>query len=123
VQEEERLQRDKPESAHLSSTSQNKKRKKTKGTPEGFSQQKKPNNDEEFTCYFCKKFGHMKKKCLKYATWRVKKGKSLAFVCSEVNLAFVPKDTWWVDSGATTHISVTMQGCLWSRLPSDDESS
>ena len=54
-------------------------------------------------------------------TWCVKKGKSLALVCSKVNLAFGPKDTWWVDYGATTHISVTMQGCLWSRLPSDDE--
>jgi len=63
----------------------------------------------------------MKKECLKYDTWRVKKGKFLALICSEVNLAFVPKDTWWVYSGATTHISVTMQGCLWSRLPSDDE--
>ncbi|RDY14167.1 hypothetical protein CR513_00803, partial [Mucuna pruriens] len=30
-------------------------------------------------------------------------------------------DTWWVDSGATTHISVTMQGYLSSRPPSDDE--
>ena len=45
----------------------------------------------------------------------------LTIVCSKVNLAFVPKDTWWVDSGATTHISMTMQGCLWSRPPSDDE--
>ena len=48
VQEEERLQRDKPESAHLSSTSQNNKRKKTKGAAEGSSQQKKPNNDRLF---------------------------------------------------------------------------
>ncbi|RDX94460.1 hypothetical protein CR513_23156, partial [Mucuna pruriens] len=39
----------------------------------------------------------------------------------EINLTFVPTDTWWLDSGATTHISVTMQGCLWSRPPSDDE--
>jgi len=30
-------------------------------------------------------------------------------------------DTWWVDSGANSHISVTMQGCLWSRPPSDAE--
>ncbi|RDX78767.1 hypothetical protein CR513_40905, partial [Mucuna pruriens] len=30
-------------------------------------------------------------------------------------------DTWWVDSGATTHISVTMQSCLWSLSPSEDE--
>ncbi|RDX64185.1 hypothetical protein CR513_57290, partial [Mucuna pruriens] len=38
-----------------------------------------------------------------------------------INLTFVPKDTWWVDSGATTHISVTIRGCLWSRPLSDDE--
>ena len=50
----------------------------------------------------------MKKECPKYVAWRVKKGKFLTLVCSEVNLAFVPKDTWWVDSGATTHISMTM---------------
>ncbi|KAF8404882.1 hypothetical protein HHK36_009777 [Tetracentron sinense] len=30
--------------------------------------------DEEFTYYFCKKSGHMKKKYSKYVTWRVKKG-------------------------------------------------
>ncbi|KAL5179655.1 hypothetical protein HKD37_01G000926 [Glycine soja] len=121
VQEEEWLQRDRTESVHLTSTSQNKKRKKTKGAAEGTSQQKKQNKDEEFTCYFCKKSGHMKKECPKYAAWRVKKGKFHTLVCLEVNLAFVPKDTWWVDFGATTHISMTMQGCLWSRLPSDDE--
>ena len=92
VQEEERLQRDRSESAHLSSTSLNKKRKKTKGVAEGSSQQKKLKKDEEFTYYFSKKFGHMKKKFPKYATWRVKKGKFLALVCSGVNFAFVPKD-------------------------------
>ena len=48
----------------------------------------------------------MKKECPKYAAWRVKKGKFLTLVCSKINLAFVPKDTWWVDSGAATHISV-----------------
>ena len=54
----------------------------------------------------------MKKECSKYAAWRVKNGKLLALVCSEVNLASIPNDTWWVDSGATTHISVSIQGCL-----------
>ncbi|TYJ98082.1 uncharacterized protein E5676_scaffold565G00130 [Cucumis melo var. makuwa] len=38
-----------------------------------------------------------------------------------VNLASVPTDAWWVDSGATTHISISMQGCLWSQLPNDAE--
>ena len=96
-------------------TPQNKNIKKIKDVA---SQQKK---DEEFTCYFCKKSGHMKKKCSKYTAWHVKKGKYRPLVYSEVNLAFVPKDTWWVDSGATTHISVSIQGYLWSGLSNDDE--
>ena len=41
VQEEERLQRDRTESSHLTLTSQNKKMKKTKGVAEGTSQQKR----------------------------------------------------------------------------------
>ena len=67
------------------------------------------------------RIGDMKKECPKCATWRVKTGKSFALVCSKVNLSFVPKYTWWVNFDATTHISVTMQGCLWSQLPNDDE--
>ena len=54
----------------------------------------------------------MKKDCPKYHNWLKKKGKLLALVCSEVNLVSVPKDTWWVDSGATTHISTSMQDFL-----------
>ena len=37
----------------------------------------------------------------------------------KVNLIFVPENTWWVDSSAISHISLTMHGCLWSWL--DDE--
>ena len=37
-----------------------------------------------------------------------KKGTLLNLVCSEVNLTSVPKHTWWIDSSATTHISVSM---------------
>ncbi|RVX19364.1 Retrovirus-related Pol polyprotein from transposon TNT 1-94 [Vitis vinifera] len=39
----------------------------------------------------------------------------------KINLVVVPIDTWWIDTGATTHISVTMQDCLRSRMPTDDE--
>ena len=45
----------------------------------------------------------------------------LSLVCSEVNLTSVPRHTWWLDSAATTHISVSMQGCLSCRKQSDDE--
>jgi len=64
---EEDRQKDRSKSAHLSLTSQNKKRKKIKDDAKGSSQQKKQKKDEEFSCYFCKKLGHMKKKCPKYA--------------------------------------------------------
>ena len=61
------------------------------------------------------------KTCTKYATWHEKKGTLLNFVCSKINLVIVPTNTWWIDTGATTRISVTMQGCLRSRMSTDDE--
>ncbi|RVW21166.1 Retrovirus-related Pol polyprotein from transposon TNT 1-94 [Vitis vinifera] len=102
---EERLKQEKIESAHLASTSQgfgaNKKRKRdNKGkettVSETSKQKVQKKQDKEITCFFFKKTGHMKNTCTKYAAWREKKG-------------------------ATTHISVTMQGCLRSRMPTDGE--
>ena len=59
----------------------------------------------------------MKKDCPKYANWHVKKGTLLNFVYSEVNLASIPKHTWWINTGA----SMSMQGCLRSRLSTDSK--
>ena len=63
-------------------------------------------------CFFCKKPGHIKKEYIKYHTWHAKKEMFFTLVCSEVNLASVPRNTWWLDSDTTCHISVSMQGCL-----------
>jgi hypothetical protein len=41
-----------------------------------------------------------------------------SFVCSKVNTVLVPINTWWIDSSATTHVYVSMQGC---KRPSDIE--
>lgn len=66
VQEEDRLKRDKTESAHLATSSLN-KRKKLAGN---FSQNKKTKEQpKETTCFFCKKAGHMKNECSKYVVW------------------------------------------------------
>ena len=103
VQEEERLKQEKIESAHLATSSYgkttNKKRKrdnKSKGAADAETSQ--PNaqqkQDKGITCFFCKKAGHVKKDCPKYAKWLVKKGKLLNFVCSEINLAIIPTHTW-----------------------------
>ena len=61
------------------------------------------------------------KQCTNYHAWRAKKGTLLNLVCSEVNLTSIPKHTWWIDSDATNHISVSMQGCLSCRNPNDGE--
>ena len=126
VQEEDRMRQHKVESAHLASTSSfgNKMRKGKQTAIQG--PQKKQKDDSkgqksEKQCFFCKNPSHMKKDCTKYHAWRAKKGKSFALVCTEVNLVSMPRYTWWLDSGTTTHISVSMQGCLNYRTPSDEE--
>ena len=111
VQEEERLKRDKTESAHLAMTSKDKRNKRKKTTeavvPEPQKKHKKDDNLNGY--YFCGSEGHVKKHCTNYHAWRAKKGMLLSLVCSEVNLTSVPRRTWWLDSAATTHISVSMQ--------------
>ncbi|KAL6348428.1 hypothetical protein AAG906_005736 [Vitis piasezkii] len=77
---------------HLGFGTSKKKKRDNKG------KQTAKKQDKEITCFFCKKAGHMKKTCTKYVAWREKK-----------------------DTGATTHISVAMQGCLRSRMPTDGE--
>ena len=123
VQEEERLKQEKIESAHLTGTSKDKgkKRKKDKEAVEVPYQKKQHKEKRVDGCFFCVAVGHNKKQCTNYHAWRAKKGTLLNLVCSEVNLTSVPKHTWWIDSGATTHISVSMQGCLSCRKPNDGE--
>ncbi|RWR73399.1 Gag-protease-integrase-RT-RNaseH polyprotein [Cinnamomum micranthum f. kanehirae] len=72
-------------------------------------------------CYFCGKKGHFKKDCLKRKNWFESKGKNQTLVCFETNLTDVPSNTWWIDSGATIHVSGCMQGFLSSRSPNDGE--
>ncbi|KAL8150546.1 LOW QUALITY PROTEIN: hypothetical protein V2J09_020354 [Rumex salicifolius] len=69
VQEEDRIQRDKTKSAHFASSSQNNRKNKAKDAA-GTHMQKKMKKGDELTCFFCKKAGHMKKDCPKYAAWR-----------------------------------------------------
>ncbi|XP_070005610.1 uncharacterized protein [Nicotiana sylvestris] len=63
-------------------------------------------------CRFCNKEGHYQKDCLKHKAWFEKKGTISAFVCFESNLEEVPNNTWWLDSGATAHVSTTLQEFL-----------
>ena len=63
----------------------------------------------------------MKKECIERKTWFEKRGINLSFVCYESNLAEVPSNTGWIDSGATTHVTNLMQGFLTTRKPKKSE--
>ena len=135
VQEEERQKMTKGECAHVVTYNPKGKGKKRKFTAKekgptkvaaNNAAQKSKREDtsakaEEKNCFFCKAPGHTKKFCTNYHAWLAKKGMSLALVCSEVNLSSVSRYTWWIDSGATTNISMSMQGCLSHRKPSEAE--
>lgn len=58
----------------------------------------------------------MKNEWSKYAAFRVKKGMLLTLVFLEVNLASVPKYTWWIDDVAFFHISMSIKGYLWTTI-------
>jgi len=63
-------------------------------------------------CHFCGKFGHFQKDCYKHKAWFKKKDEHNVFVCFELNLTEVPRNTWWIDFGLTTHVSNMMHGFL-----------
>ena len=59
---------------------------------------------------------------MKRQAWFEKKGKHTAYyVCFESNLTEVPRNSWWIDSGCTTHVSNMMQGFLSTRTIKPNE--
>ncbi|GAB2280640.1 hypothetical protein Dimus_039421 [Dionaea muscipula] len=114
IQEEGRLRKMEDQSIHLighddASSSKGrpgKKDKKKDKAPKGLVS----NIRKEMKCFFCKKSEHFKKDCPKRKAWFEKKGMHYSYVFFESNLIEVPNNTWWLDSGATTHVSHIKQG-------------
>ena len=116
VQEEARLKSQKSHSANLvgkGAVKGFKPKRFKKKSANGSQTEKKEHMTEK--CHFCKKAGHYQKDCHKRKAWFEKKGIFNTFVCYESNLSEVPNNTWWLDSGATTHVTNTMQGFLTIR--------
>lgn len=65
----------------------------------------------------------MKKECRSYKGWlekRQAKGNEIQ-VCFELNLIDISHYSWWLDSGATIHVSNSLQGFTTKRVPNKDE--
>ena len=142
VTKEEKLKREKNESAHLVALGKpnNKKRvekarkpnfhnhKKSKNFKKSGSEKQKNGNAKniDLKCYHCNKKGHKRVDCFKFKNWLEKKkdeqGMLFAYVCFESNLVNVPLDLSWLDSGATVHIATFLQGIRNLRKPSEKES-
>ena len=60
-------------------------------------------------CKFCKSPKHMQKHCAGFKEWLQKKGNDVVSFVDESFLADFSSNTWWIDSGATVHISNSLQ--------------
>ena len=76
-------------------------------------------------CFFCKKFGHMKRNCRRYKHWldkqKAKGKKNTVSVVYESNSLEILSNTWWLDSGATVHVTNSLQGFKTKRVPNKDD--
>lgn len=103
------------------------KEKKTinviQATDENSSKKEKSIGIKKLKCYFCKMTGHMKKECRKYKRCLEQKqarGNDIS-ICLESTLVDIFSDSWWLDSGATVHVSNSLQGFTTKRVPTKDE--
>ncbi|KAK2997912.1 hypothetical protein RJ639_026101 [Escallonia herrerae] len=126
VQEEERLKSEQPDSAHVAITGPSKGKGKGKkfgkGNVQGNKSASVTKTDKASSsgtkgssgprCHFCKDKGHMRNECHKFREWLEKKGNLSICVCYESYTIDAPLNTWWVDTGATVHITNSLQGFL-----------
>ncbi|KAK2577939.1 hypothetical protein KPH14_011325, partial [Odynerus spinipes] len=61
-------------------------------------------------CYFCKKKGHVKKHCYRYKAWKQKHEKANKVTendtfCFSIKAGNIDKGAWYIDSGATSHMT------------------
>ena len=125
VQEEGRLlmeQGESSQSAHLAVQGRKKYQAQKKGKGKIPPQ---ANIKKESKCFFCKKKGHIKKNCEKFAKWLEDKGifanTPTSLVCFESNMADICHDTWWIDSGCTIHVTNVLQDLQNPRKPVGSE--
>ena len=79
-------------------------------------------------CNFCHKIGHKQADCFKFKNWLENKKKSEIMVVVnlnanmiETNIVDVHANSWWLDTGATIHVTNSLQEMTNRRKPSKHE--
>ena len=79
-------------------------------------------------CNFCHKIGHKQADCFKFKNWLEKKKKGEIVVMIklnanmiETNIVDVHVNSWWLDTGATIHVTNSLQEMTNRRKPSKHE--
>ncbi|KAJ9679813.1 hypothetical protein PVL29_021660 [Vitis rotundifolia] len=77
-------------------------------------------------CNFCHKIGHKQVDCFKFKSWLEKKKKGKIVVdlnanMIETNIVDVHANSWWLDTGATIHVTNSLQEMTKKRRPSKHE--
>ncbi|RVW24034.1 Retrovirus-related Pol polyprotein from transposon TNT 1-94 [Vitis vinifera] len=124
VQEEERLKVEKPDMAHLTIGPNKKSFKKGKGKKNNQGNDVSHNgqkDENKIQCHFCHKKGHKRRDCFGFKAWLEKKGKTQCLVSYESYLVIIPPNSWWIDTGASIHITNSLQGYLTSKRLSKGE--
>ena len=61
-------------------------------------------------CHFFGKPGHFQKDCIGLLRWLNKKGNDIITFVDESLYVDYTTNTWWIDSGATIHVTNSLQG-------------
>jgi hypothetical protein len=60
-------------------------------------------------------YGHIRRECDEFKAWLVKKGNDFISFIDEFSFTDFSSNTWWIDSGATVHVTNSSQGLLGAR--------
>jgi hypothetical protein len=78
---------------------------------EGASKKKKG-----LKCLHCKDWGHIRRECADFKAWLAKKcNNDIIFFIVESFFTYYSLNTWWIDSGATVHVTNSSQGFLGAK--------
>ena len=77
--------------------------------------------ENKMQCHFCHKKGYKRRYYFGFKSWLEKKGKTQCLVSYKSYLVNVPPNSWWIDIGASIHITNSLYGYLTSKRPSKGE--